>query len=143
MCWVIMAQDAEYDEWGPIVEYEYEEFDLDSLSPEELIKVTAEEMLNYLVQSKLEVVVNQSAYTRVINTTNTQWYQDFCAAYTKCYKVRRNGKSTAQRKKPRTYIKRWYTIHILKRMANGNCDGVYAERLMDFVEEFWEKYAGH
>lgn len=72
-------QIIECDEWGPVSEeeYEYEEFDLDDLSPEEFIKVTTEQMLDFLMRSYLEVGVNQEACIRIVINMNTQWYQDF------------------------------------------------------------------
>lgn len=57
---------------------------------------------------------------------NAQWYRDFCAAY----KNRRKRYA-----KPRTIIKRCDTKRALERIACGNVNGVYAERLLPVVEQ--------
>lgn len=103
--------------------------------------MTCEMMLEYLQRSYLEVAVNRENYTRMPVSHNTQWYRDFCACYHSISWIYRNGKKTKNKKRSRTFIKRCHTVAALKRMINGNFRGEYANRLMEFVEEFWTKYA--
>ena len=68
-------------------------------------------------------------YIRVPVSVNACWYRRLCSRH----KVGRR-----RYPKPRTIIKRCHTIKALHRIIAGNTDGVYAERLMPFVEEMQE-----
>ena len=67
-------------------------------------------------------------YIRVPVSVNAEWYQKFC------------GRHLSRRRrypKYRTIIKRRDTLNALRRLQSGNYKGVYAERLLDFVEWFY------
>ena len=117
------------------------DWDFEGLTDEEYIRMTCEYMLEYLERSYLEVAVNQENCTRITVNRNTEWYRDFCAAYQNYSWVYRGGKRVKRKKRYRTIIKRCWTIAALKRMIDGNFKGVYATRLMEFIEVFWMKYA--
>jgi hypothetical protein len=130
------------DAWS--IEDEFISQPVKELTKEEHTRLTCEMMLEYLQRSHLEVAVNYDNHIRVVVSQNTKWYQDFCSSYQNYSWVYRNGKRTKRQKRYRTIIKRCDTISTLKRMINGNFQGEYATRLMEFVEAFWEKYAnGH
>lgn len=65
---------------------------------------------------------------RVCLDQNPDWYREFCASY---MNRRRNRKW----RRPRTFIKRIATLNALKRIAAGDLSGVYAERLLPFVQQ--------
>lgn len=115
----------------------------EELTKEQHLCITCKTMLEFLKGSRLEVGVNRENCTRVVISQNTKWYQDFCACYTSCSWIYRNGKKTRRKKRVRTFIKRCDTISALKRMVNGNYSGEYAERLSYYVEIFWDEYANH
>lgn len=67
-------------------------------------------------------------YIRVCVSINCPWYR----AFTKQYLWR----SSKRYPKPRTIIKRQHVRKALKRIARGNLEGVYAERLLVFIRNW-------
>ena len=90
-------------------------------------------MAEELEGSYLEVVKIPSrygGYIRVPVSVNAEWYQVFCRQYL----------STRRRfPRPRTLIKRGDTLNALARLHSGNFRGVYAERLLEFVNDWYEE----
>lgn len=68
---------------------------------------------------------------RATQYANARWYQKFNQEY-----VSIRGRGRKVYKRPRTYIIRGHTIKALQRMIAGNFEGVYADRLIQFVEHF-------
>lgn len=86
-------------------------------------------MLDELESRRLEVCKlpsRQGGYTRVVVETNAEWYQEFCASYTRARRTRY--------RRERTIIKRRDTGNALKRLIAGNISGVYAERLQEMAK---------
>ena len=90
-------------------------------------------MAEELEGSYLEVVKipgRYGGYIRVPVSVNAEWYRVFCKQYL----------STRRRfSRPRTLIKRGDTLKALVRLSNRNFRGVYAERLLDFVNDWYDK----
>lgn len=90
-------------------------------------------MAEELEGSYLEVVKipsQRGGYIRVAVSVNAEWYSAFC---------RRYMNSRRRYPKYRTIIKRLDTLNALRRLQAGNHKGVYAERLLDFVEYWYER----
>lgn len=100
--------------------------------PEPTIAETATYLLDELEGQGLEVVKvpSENGYVRVPVSVNAEWYRHFCASY---------KRSRNKYPRPRTIIKRCHTISALKRIISGNINGVYAERLMPYIEEAFSK----
>lgn len=92
----------------------------------------ARHLLDELESGWLEVCKvpgRNGGYIRVPVSVNAEWYTRFC----------RSCLSRSRRfSKLRTMIRRQHTIAALKRIMRGNAKGVYAERLMPFIEETQE-----
>ncbi len=90
-------------------------------------------MAEELEGSYLEVVKipgRYGGYIRVPVSVNAEWYRVFCKQYL----------STRRRfPRPRTLIKRRDTLTALGRLHSGNFRGVCAERLLDFVNDWYDK----
>lgn len=84
-------------------------------------------LLEELDSGYLEVVKVpiEGGYIRVAVSVNAQWYRAFCKQYL--------WSRSKRFPKPRTIIRRQHTRAALKRIAKGNCAGVYAERLLEFM----------
>lgn len=74
---------------------------------------------------------------RVAHMVNAEWYQDFCADYTK----RRT--KPRHRRKHDTKIERTTTIKALERIIKGDTSGTYAERLMPYLLAQIERMKGN
>lgn len=89
----------------------------------------ARHLLDELEAGWLEVCMVSNlngGYIRVPISVNAEWYSRFCAQYL----------SRSKRfPKLRTMIRRQHTIAALKRIEQGNTRGVYAERLLPFIED--------
>lgn len=88
-------------------------------------------MLNELLSSYPETIKIPSVhggYVRVAVAVNAEWYRWFC---------KRHLRGRRRYPKPRTIIKRRDTIRALRRLICGNYRGVYAERLLSFVQCFY------
>lgn len=66
---------------------------------------------------------------RALQSANAVWYQKFNQQYTSI-----RGRGRKRYRRARTYIKRQWTLDALTRMLDGDFTGVYAERLLVFVE---------
>lgn len=66
---------------------------------------------------------------RVAQYQNADWYRKFVALHTNC-----RGRGKRQMKRPRTFISRKYVELALNRMLAGDFSGVYATRLVEFIE---------
>lgn len=92
-------------------------------------------MLIELESSRLEVCLVPSPNPtherkqRVAVTQNPEWYSRLCREFPR----RDRGGYKA---KPRTMIKRSHTLKALERMASGDFNGVYAERLDLYVRQY-------
>lgn len=88
-------------------------------------------MLDELLSSypeTIKVPSREGGYIRVPVSVNAEWYRWFCRKY----------KGTRRRyPKPRTIIRRQTTIIALLRLIAGDYRGVYAERLLAFVRDFY------
>lgn len=74
-------------------------------------------------------------YVRVPTSINAPWYSAFCKEY-----------MTTRRRypKPRTLIRRCHARKALERIIAGTTEGVYIERLLEFMERWrhtvkWDK----
>jgi len=102
----------------------------------------AEEMLFELENSHFEVVLvpapeprHSMHQVRALQSANPAWYSRFTAQYVNCRGI---GKKRMTR--PRTYIVKRLTIAALKRMLDGDMNGIYAERLIGFIRrELWRR----
>jgi hypothetical protein len=86
-------------------------------------------LLEELEAGWLEVIKapgRDGGYVRVPISANAEWYRRFCRQY----EVRRK-----RYPKPRTIIKRCHTIKALRRLMDGQKDGIYVDRLKEFIEE--------
>ena len=81
----------------------------------------------------IKVPGRNGGYIRVPKSTNAEWYQRLCRQW---------ERPTKRYPKPRTIIKRCDTIKALGRIIKGDTTGVYAERLLPFIEEATERI-GH
>ncbi len=96
---------------------------------EKALAMAALELLAELESGYLEVCKVPSrhgGYIRVPVSVNHEWYRRFCRMF-----LSRNRRYP----RPRTLIRRCHTIEALRRIAAGNTNGVYAERLMPFITE--------
>lgn len=93
-------------------------------------------MYHELRTNRLEVVLAPShdsdmamrgGKIRVVVSYNPQWYQDFCADYTK------RRKRPRHRQKHDTSIKRSHTLRALMEIYEGQACTVYAQRLLPIV----------
>ena len=94
------------------------------------IRELASRLLDELESGYLEVCKIPSphgGYIRVPVSVNTEWYSRFC---------RRHTKGRRRYPKHRTIIRRCHTRAALRRMAAGDIRGLYAERLLDFID-YW------
>ena len=91
----------------------------------------AEELLSELESGWLQVMKipgrDGIGYIRVAASTNCEWYRRLCN--------RHLGYRRKRYTKPRTIIKRQTTVEALRRMAAGKCEGIYAERILEVVNE--------
>jgi hypothetical protein len=92
--------------------------------------INAEEMLFDLQAYELEVVLvpapdprHSGHKIRVAQNQNARWYQEFCAQY----------RSNRRGRKWRTRIKRRETIRALENILDGKTEGLYVERLLEFI----------
>lgn len=77
----------------------------------------------------IKIPGKEGGYIRVPVSVNAEWYRIFCERH----------KTRSRRfPKPRTVIKRVDTLRALDRLAQGNTEGVYAERLLSVIEEFYQ-----
>lgn len=91
--------------------------------------VAAKLLLEELQSNWLEVCKvpgREGGYIRVPVSVNCDWYRRFCRNY---------KRSRRRYPKARTIIKRQHTEAALRRMIAGDFGGVYAGRLLPFVEE--------
>lgn len=76
----------------------------------------------------IKIPGREGGYVRCPVSVNAEWYHHFCEQF----------KASRRRyPKPRTIIKRGHVLKALDRLANGNTDGVYAERLVGFAEDWY------
>lgn len=95
-------------------------------------------MLEELKDCRLEVVLVKSkrdprGKIRQVVNANPKWYSELCERY----------KHPRRRyPRPRTIIKRWWTIHVLKQFVNGkvNFNCPYPQRLLPFIEEISQNF---
>jgi len=76
----------------------------------------------------IKIPGREGGYIRVPVAVNAEWYRVFCGLF------------TAPRRrypKPRTIIRRCDCLRALRRLAEGNQDGVYAERLIEFAQDWY------
>lgn len=92
---------------------------------------TPENMLLELESGCLEVVLipapdprHSGHCIRAVQYQNAAWYRKFCSLYP----------SSRKGFKTRTRIKRAAAIKALERIIAGNTAGIYAERLLKFIE---------
>lgn len=86
-------------------------------------------MLNDLESTRLEVCKypgRHGGYVRVVVSSNCEWYRQLCRNYVRPRK---------RYPKPRTIIRRQVTVKAIQRMLRGNLCGVYAERILDVMQE--------
>lgn len=93
-------------------------------------KLTPENMLWDLEANYLFVILTPAPEQRhanhcirTVEAQNPKWYQDFCALYP----------SSRKGTKTRTRINRRETIKWLKRIIEGETEGVYVEKLLEFI----------
>ena len=97
------------------------------------LRMAAKILLEELEAGYLEVCKvpgREGGYIRVCVSVNAEWYSSFCKQFMR---------SRRRYPKSRTFIKRCNTIAALKRIIRGVTTGVYAERLLPFVEEMMER----
>lgn len=80
---------------------------------------------NYLEVMKLDT---GNGMRRLAISKNAEWYSCFCK------KFLRNRRRYP---KFRTYIKRCHTRHALLKIIDGQREGLYVERLLDFIESWF------
>ncbi len=97
------------------------------------IQVKALELLDELDANYLEVVLcpasdqkHSGHCVRVVQYQNAYWYREFCSMYSSA----RKGFKT------RTRIKRRETRKALEKLANGENNSVYTERIIDFLRTY-------
>ncbi len=106
------------------------------------IREKAGELLDELLTFRLEVVLADAPETRhathscrVAVSTNPEWYRLFC----------RENPTTARSKRRRgsfqTIIKRQNTVEGLTAILAGATEGVYVERLIDFIERNYLRHS--
>jgi hypothetical protein len=101
----------------------------------EVIQAAADQLLNELESSRLEVVLvpqkrrtNEGGCIRVCANKNATWYQRFCAQFISSREVRRG--------KLDTRIKRRNTERVLRAIAEGQTPAsVYFDRLLPFLTQ--------
>jgi hypothetical protein len=67
---------------------------------------------------------------RVAQSHNCDWYRKFSGLYTNC-----RGIGRKRMKRARTFILKSNTARTLRRMIDGNFEGVQAERLIRFIDD--------
>lgn len=101
-----------------------------------ILEVAAAYMLDELEDRQLEVIKvpgYKGGYIRAVICCNPDWYRQFCAAH-----VRIRNKYP----RPRTYIKRCHTVRALNRIMTGNTAGIYAARLLPYIESYAREVLG-
>jgi hypothetical protein len=104
------------------------------------LKMAAVHMLGELERNRLEVVLSPCErgdphrMIRVTNSTNPGWYRDLCAKYP----VKRS--KPRKRAKPDTAIRRAGVVAALKSIINGEVETEYANRLLPYVYDVYEKF---
>ena len=95
-------------------------------------------MLEELQANRLEVVLVKSkkdprGKIRQVVNANPGWYSELCE---------RHKRSRRKSRRPRTIIKRWWTIHVLKQFVAGtvNLDCPYPQRLLPFIESISQNF---
>ena len=113
---------------------------MSSLSP--ILRETAQVMAWELESSRLRVGLAPSQIgrewrrrIRVVEETNPEWYQRFCAEHSDSLRTR-----PRKRQKADTYIKRAHTLRALYELASGQAQTIYAERLLPYVVKECQRY---
>ena len=93
------------------------------------IREIAIAMLEELEGNYLEVIKirkSDGTWARIAVSKNAEWYSAFCKKYL-----------STRRKypRPRTFIKRNDTIKALRKIIRGETDGIYIDRLLNFIHE--------
>lgn len=70
----------------------------------------------------------EDGWVRKPVSVNVRWYQEFCAENP-------SNRKRQRWKNPRTIIKRCDTITALHRIARGNLNGLYAQRLLPYLRK--------
>ena len=99
------------------------------------VNVKAEILLAELLSRWLSVAKWPSlrgGYVRGATSVNAEWYSRFCRSY--------SHRHSRRYPKVRTFIKRGCTIKALERLVRGDNHGVYAARLLDFIENWTRQW---
>ena len=108
-----------------------------------VLKQAAGIMARQLQENKLSVVLvdapvkkHMDHKVRMVENRNPDWYRKLCARHTKNRSVPRIRKF----KFHDTKIVRGDVIKALERIKNGDDRGVYAERLLPFIQEWINQF---
>ena len=95
----------------------------------------ANQLIVSLAPSLIPEVAERGGKIRVVESSNPEWYQEFCADW------------PANRKRPRrkkhfdTRIKRSHTERALKELAAGRANSKYAQRLIPVVKREMKRWS--
>jgi hypothetical protein len=95
-------------------------------------------MLEELKANRLEVVLVKSkrdprVKIRQVVNANPKWYSELCEQHKQARKRYR---------RPRTIIKRWWTIRVLEKFVDGSIrlNDPYPQRLLPFIEDIAQQF---
>ncbi len=74
----------------------------------------------------------EGTYVRGAVEKNAEWYSKFCSLY--------SHRHSRRYPKVRTFIKRQWTIRALERLKRGENAGLYAARLLAFIESYTRRW---